>query len=559
MAAGPLFTRSLRGWFSAKGFWLVLLAAVLPLVLTGVWVGSHQADLKVSQITADKEAFSPGETVNITAFLKNDGRISAGAFNATIQVNALSPDRPGDPNSPYSFKPDTRFGGARRTTHVAGLAPGETATANITWTAAPGVFVIYATVDKPETGEMDEVGDVPEIEEQDNFLILRSKETVSGAFYLEPRSDTTRQPPVIGGLAGNASAANETDVGTSIVGLPSTVLASTTVSLSASAHNLGTANVTAGILTLRVWQEGFTGPTLITGANRSRAVSPATPIPPDGAINLSVPYTWQVPASGGAFWVEAYFLPGATQNDTNPANNRVVTTVLVDPVLPPDLDSQIKAQISDPLSTVEEKATIKAFYSLVLQGLQLRLLIPFIALFYAAGVITDEREKGNLVYVLTRPIDRWLLPLTKFAASFLVAGAAVVLGVVGTYALLFGATTAGQGAGYVVTPVLMSLIALFAYGAFFTLVGVYFERPYLVGIAFVLGWETLAPVFVSWVSNLTIGHHLSLALSGWKLDAGLQWLPTGADELRALQIVLAAGAAFLVAASVLMSKREFEI
>lgn len=545
MASGPLFARNFRGWLGARGFWMVVFASVLPLVLTGAWVGSHQADLKVVSFTADRTDFAAGDVVNLTAVVRNDGRIGAGAFNASIGVYGLV-------NGAFVASPVS--GGALKDQYVsAGLEPGGSATLSLTWTAQPGVYLLLASADKP-TGAREESGDVPEIEELNNFERIRSSGTQSGVFLVFPRADTANGPSVPPGLSGNASAANATDVVVELAEVPSSALPGTRVNVTATITNNGPSEVRSGTLRARVGTVADGVLTANPTNNRSRSFTAFSTLGVGNSTNLSFQWT----ASVGTFWVQAFYTPGSDLSDPDAADNHATAVITVNPSIPANVDESIEGFLR-PYTIIPEKATIKSFYSTILENLHLRLIIPFIALFYAAGVIADDREKGNLVYLLTRPVDRWLIPLTKFAASFLVAGLAIVVGIVGTYALLFGTTSAAKDIGYLATPLLLSLAALFAYGGVFTLLGVLVERPYLVGVAFVIGWETVAGNFVEWVQNLTISGHLQKALDAWALDQGFLPWPQTADGARELQIVVVAGVAALVAASMVMKRREFEV
>src|SRR5438132_2936602 len=54
-------------------------------------------------------------------------------------------------------------------------------------------------------------------------------------------------------------------------------------------------------------------------------------------------------------------------------------------------------------------------------------LVPLTALLYASGMIQDEVEEQTLTYLLLRPLPRWALYVTKFAATVLVTSALVGL------------------------------------------------------------------------------------------------------------------------------------
>jgi hypothetical protein len=266
---------------------------------------------------------------------------------------------------------------------------------------------------------------------------------------------------------------------------------------------------------------------------------------------------WQN-VSAGVYWSEA-FVNVTDAQDPDGANNHQAEPFVVHVRLPSD------AKFPDP----PERLTIKQFYAEIIGNIQISMLIPFIALFYAAGAIADDRERGNLAYILTRPVPREMIPAAKFVASFLVSSVALTIGVLGTYFLLLGTPNFGaKDVGLLTTPLFISLLALLCYGALFLLVGVVFERPYLTGLIFI-GWEWFVavgsvvqltgftqPILAPWVKNATIYHHLNKAFTTWKVDAGVQWLPT---EVQSLWWVLGGTVAALVASAVVMRTREFDV
>lgn len=506
----PLYTllkSNLRAWLGAKGFWLVAAAALLPLVLTGAWVSAHRADVAVTDLRIETDELTEGDVARFSATVQNVGDQRVGAFNFSLAVGEVAGGR--------------LFASGSETLAIEALEPGESRDITLEWNATGGVVYVLANVDAEDViGERDEFNN----QKAEPIAVAR-------------RAPTTMPTPPPG-LAGDANATTEADLVVSALGRPDELRAGEDATFTVDVTNRGTEDATADV-TLRI-QRFVTGryvpaqtttQTLTLAAGETRTVELA----------------WTV--LEGAFAQEAFAIPGAGARDVAAQDNHHAEGFVVNPVVTDDMRPPAP----------EERITIKLFYLQVLELLHLRILLPLIALFYAAGVIADEKERGSLPYMLTRPVPRWLIPLTKFAASFLVASLATVVGVVLTYLFLFGTTAEGGDIGFLTTPLLASLLTLFVYGALFILLGVLVERPYLIGILIVLGWENVAPLLVPWVANLTLTQHIGNALAGWRLDQGLQWLPEGEDAMRALWILLAVGVGFLVAASLQMRRREFQV
>jgi len=98
--------------------------------------------------------------------------------------------------------------------------------------------------------------------------------------------------------------------------------------------------------------------------------------------------------------------------------------------------------------------------------------------------------------------------------------------------------------------------------------GVYFERPFLAGMAFI-AWEAidvpytfagaLANAFlIPWMQNLSIAFHVINAFRGWFGTGGFQLVPQG-DGLRAFLLLAGGGVALLVAAAYVMRRKEFDL
>ena len=505
-----LLRSNFRTWIGAKGFWLVAAAALLPLVLTGAWVGAHRADVEVTELRIDGAPYEAGEEARFTTVVTNSGKESVGPFNVSLAVGSVQGGR-------LFAQDDT-------TETVERLGPGETREVTLLWNATSGVVYVVATVD-PE----DEIGERDEYNNQKAEPLAVAHKT----------PDASEAPAAPLGLAGDENATTEVDlVVESVTRSASEMSTGDNVTFSVTVRNNG-AEVQDANVVVRV-SRSFAGRGIsVQEANQTVSFA--------AGETKTVDVAWT--AQDGVFWHEGYVRPPAGSKDVFPDNNFrsepvVVNTVITDDMRPPE---------------PEERLTIKEFYLQILSLLHLRILLPLIALFYAAGVIADERERGSLPYVLTRPIPRWMIPITKFVASFAVAAVATLVGVTLTYLFLFGTTAEGGDIGFLTTPLLASLLTLFAYGALFILLGTLVERPYLVGLLIVLGWENAAPLLVPWVQQLTLSHHIGNALAEWRLDEGLQWLPATDEGVRALLIMLGVGLAFLALASAQMRRREFQV
>jgi len=135
------------------------------------------------------------------------------------------------------------------------------------------------------------------------------------------------------------------------------------------------------------------------------------------------------------------------------------------------------------------------FYGLIVSLYYVRNAIPFTALFYASALVGDEVEGRTITFLLTRPVPRAAILLGKFAA-YVATGLALCLpSVVVTFLLLAsagGLDRVGPLVGELARDLGVIALALLAYGALFTLLGVVLRRPVIPGLMFLLLWEMLA-------------------------------------------------------------------
>ena len=505
-----LLANNFKHWVSARGFIMVIAAALVPLILTGAWVATHQTDVAADSVSWDPNP-THGQKINVTAMIVNKGRFDVGPFNATLTIGTVS-------NTASGVRLITQ---ATNVTKIDGLASGESREIRMNWTTRNGIFVVIADADSANV--------LPEIEEFNN----QKPEWLPVGFATPDPANAPKARANLTGTTGPNADLAVTDLNWDPETRPFT-----NATYTATIRNNGPEAVNDVNVTLQIGQS-FGGQVFPT-RDQKTTVS----LGPNEETTVTLQFN---DVSANQFWLEAFVNTTGTANDPNAGNNWMAEYAPVHPRVGPE------NEFPDP----PERLTIKRFYLDILQDLHIRILLPLIGLFYAAGVISDEKDKGNLVYILTRPVSRPLIPILKFVSSFLVASVAVVIGILATFFLLLG--TPEGNVGFLTTPLLISLISLFVYGSFFILVGVLVERPYLIGLAWVIGWETIAGNFVPWVRNMTLSHHLLNAINGWRLDQGLQWLPESSEAKQALGWVVGAAFAFLIASVVVMRNREFDI
>ncbi|GII75633.1 ABC transporter permease [Sphaerisporangium rufum] len=157
------------------------------------------------------------------------------------------------------------------------------------------------------------------------------------------------------------------------------------------------------------------------------------------------------------------------------------------------------------VGSADEKAAVT-----LMQVYAIGTMLPLLGLIAGTGTIAPEIDDGTIIHLLSKPISRPVIAVTKFvvAASMLAVFAALPTFAAG-YLLL--RDEAGVAAGFGVG----ALAGGVAYAAVFLLLGVLTRHAVTVGIIYAVVWENLVGRFVPGARDLSIQ----------------QWAQTFADQI----------------------------
>ena len=144
---------------------------------------------------------------------------------------------------------------------------------------------------------------------------------------------------------------------------------------------------------------------------------------------------------------------------------------------------------------IQQRLTAFDLYGYIVVFWYLRNVLPLVALFYATALVADEVEGRTLTYLLTRPVRREAILAGKFVAYVATTLSMALPAVVVTFFVLLtarGRTSLGGAVPDLLRDVGVLALALIAYGALFTLMGVLLKRPVIPGLHFLVVWELLA-------------------------------------------------------------------
>jgi ABC-2 type transport system permease protein len=144
----------------------------------------------------------------------------------------------------------------------------------------------------------------------------------------------------------------------------------------------------------------------------------------------------------------------------------------------------------------------------VIDGVGFSVMLPVIALIVGTGVLGSEIDDGTITHILAKPLARREIVFAKLAVAFAVT-------LVATAVPMFVAGVIVHSVRLGLACALACALGALAYSAVFVALSLLTRRPVLVGLLYVLLWESL-------LGNL---------LSGTRILSIHQYVLTVADEL----------------------------
>jgi ABC-2 type transport system permease protein len=164
-------------------------------------------------------------------------------------------------------------------------------------------------------------------------------------------------------------------------------------------------------------------------------------------------------------------------------------------------------------------------------------ILPLTALIVGSSVLGLEIEDGTITHILTKPLPRSEIILSKLAVAFGVTFVATAVPLV-LAGLIAGSVSLAVGLG------VGAAVGALAYSAVFLALSVLVRRPVAIGLVYIMLWENILVQFVSGAKVLSVQQYASTLaddISGSTLLGGN--LPAMAASLLAAAFVL--GGAFV--------------
>lgn len=136
----------------------------------------------------------------------------------------------------------------------------------------------------------------------------------------------------------------------------------------------------------------------------------------------------------------------------------------------------------------------------VFGNLGLSVILPLTALIIGSSVLGLEIDDGTITHLLTKPLPRSEIVLSKLAVAWVVTTVATGVPLV-VAALIAGSDTLAVGL------VLGAALGALAYSALFLALSVVTKRPVAVGLVYIMLWENVLVGFVDGARVFSVREH----------------------------------------------------
>ncbi|MFM9369010.1 ABC transporter permease [Streptomyces sp. Da 82-17] len=135
----------------------------------------------------------------------------------------------------------------------------------------------------------------------------------------------------------------------------------------------------------------------------------------------------------------------------------------------------------------------------VLGGFALATMVPLIGVIAGTGAIGPEIDDGSVVYLLSKPIKRPTIIVTK-----LIVAIAVTMAFSAIPTFIAGMILNGNGQQVAIAYTVAALVASIAYAALFLLLGTVSRHAVVLGLVYALVWEALFGSLVEGARTLSV-------------------------------------------------------
>ena len=140
------------------------------------------------------------------------------------------------------------------------------------------------------------------------------------------------------------------------------------------------------------------------------------------------------------------------------------------------------------ITNVEEPKPLEDFSGLYI-GIYLNILILLVSLILAVNLFHNEFKEHTISYLFIRPLPRWKIYIGKLMGLVAAQLVIVIPSILITFFIMLGKGNIGffwdDLGGFLV----ISVMAIMVYSTFFTMLGIRFKHPLLIGLVVAFIWE----------------------------------------------------------------------
>jgi ABC-2 type transport system permease protein len=150
-----------------------------------------------------------------------------------------------------------------------------------------------------------------------------------------------------------------------------------------------------------------------------------------------------------------------------------------------------------------DQTDIERFTRRIFDTISMTILLPLVAILFGSGAFGAEIDDGTIVYLLAKPVPRWILVAAKalraLAVAILLTGASTALA---GFIDLFPAGSDGVLATE--AQVLAVVVGSACYVSVFLALSLFTRRALVIGIGYMLIWEGFLSFILPGIANLSI-------------------------------------------------------
>ena len=189
---------------------------------------------------------------------------------------------------------------------------------------------------------------------------------------------------------------------------------------------------------------------------------------------------------------------------------------------------------------VAGQTDVERYSHRVFDTITVTILLPLVAILFGSGAFGAEIDDGTIVYLLAKPVPRWVVIAAK-ALSAMVLAIVLTAASAGLAGLIDLVPAGSDGVLATEAQILAMVVGSICYVALFLALSLFTRRALVIGIGYMLVWEGALSVLLPGIANLSIRQYaLGAASAIYKVPEDTVRLSSDTAFLLAGVLVVAA-------------------